>query len=380
MNKFFDNYKSGFDPYKLDVNAAYEFKTMSMVVRDGKVIAESHTPRPDKSGHPSQEGNTIVNLASTSKPFTMDLLSKVMNEDKFIATLDLIKELIFRKQNKHLEENSSYKDVLIWLSKNKISNPKSKLRALVIGNDAGLYNWKADGFPEIVIDFKELCFNALTLSSNSAIEIARNKLQEILGSNVQVEFDKLQIAPTLELHSGGFKLLNQQRANSGDLKEIVLSFDKLISSSDDRLLNAMHNNPVYFDVGVSKMIKDCDVWEKTGVAWPINYGDSLSELGFPPHMVMGTLFSIKENDTLTSFGIFKVIAIAVPKTKDSNGFPNIYEKNYTTYINLVKYKFLKDYRRQLTDLVERNTSVKLSSSTNIGSLLKQQAMKLKMLL
>ncbi|MFS8131475.1 MAG: hypothetical protein ACMG57_05895 [Candidatus Dojkabacteria bacterium] len=369
MNKFFDNYKPGFDPYKLDINAAYEFKTMSVVVRDGQVMEQSN--------------DGIVNLASTSKPFTIFLLSKVMKEDKFIATLDLVKELIFRKQNKHLEENPSYKDVLIWLSKNKISNPKSKLRALVIGNDAGLYNWKAEGFPEIVIDFKELCFNTLTLSSNSAIEIARNKLQEILGDKVQEEFDKLQIAPTLQLHQGGFKLLNQSRANSGDLKEIVLSFDKLINSADQRMLDAMHNNPVFFDVGVSTMVQGADVWEKTGVAWPINYGDALLELGYPPHMVMGTLFTVRDPSTslgMTTYGIFKVIAIAVPKTLDSNGFPNIYEKNYTTYINLVKYKFLTEYRKQLTDLVERNTSIKLVSSVTFGSFLKQYALKLKMLL
>ena len=366
MNKFFDNYKASFDPYKLDVNAAYEYKTLSVVVRNGKVLEENN--------------NGIVNLASTSKPFTMDLLSKVMTTEKFIATKDLVKELIFRKQNNHLEEKSSYKDVLHWLSKNKISNFKSKLRAKIVGNDAGLYNWKAKDVPETYINFEELCFNALTLSSNSAIEIARSNLEEILGDKVQEELEKQHIAPTLQLHQGGFKLLNQSRANSGDLKEVVLAFNRLTQSTDPRILKAMHNNSVHFDVGISTFIKGADVWEKTGVAWPINYGTELEKLGYPPHMVMGTLFSIKDKSHLTTFGIFKVIAIAVPKEKDKNGFSDIYEKNYTTYINLVKYKFLDKYREELKKLAERNSDAQIIIRKRFSDFLKKSALRLKMLL
>ncbi|MEP7103197.1 MAG: hypothetical protein ABI721_00615 [Candidatus Dojkabacteria bacterium] len=386
LGKFFKNYKPGFDPYKLDVRSTYEWNTLSVVVKDGVVISNNSKLTTE---------NSIVNLASTSKPFTMSLLSKSLNSDssstssrlpsgtvgmtqrnkQFKATKDLVKELIFRKQYQHILQNPDYKEVIIWLNKNRISNVKSKLRAKLKGNDVGLYNWKAESFPEVSIDLNELCFNALTLSSNSAIEIARNKLEEIYGSDevIQKALDGFNLAPTLELHKGGFKLLTQPRANSGDLKDIVKAFDRLVKKAESEpLLSAVKNNTVFFDVGISPFLRsqnkinsEVTVYEKTGVAWPICYGEEYVKLGFPPHMIMGTLFSIKMNHEVTSFGIFKVIAIAVPKTLDTNNFPNIYEKNYIPYINSVKYKFLKRYRTELINLVNSNINLNLENKLTV---------------
>lgn len=371
IQNFISNYKEGFDPYTLTPSSSYEFKTLSVVLKNGEIVRKEN----------SRDDNYFINLASCSKPFLIKLLAKVLEEKGidhkekiFIATKDLVKEIFFRQQQKHLLENPDYLVILRWIG------------------DFGNIHWDNDNFPETKIDFKEICYNVLKLSSNRGLEIARDKLEELLGSDLEIQkyLEQSGIAPTLELHRGGNKLWKQPRANVADLLESTKSFDilakDLFQNTNENysadMFEAMHNNKVHFDVGLSSKIAGYEILEKTGMMWPICWGSEYSEMGYPPHMVLGDVASIIVGDNRYTFMHFKAVSIAIPKSLDETGFPNLFEKNYSKYIFVIKRMYLRKFWTEMESLLgeflPKEVVVKVidASKDSLGDRLKETIYKL----
>src|SRR5690606_31941092 len=110
IQAFSQNYKHGFDPYKLNPNDAYEFLDSKIIFKDG-VPLENY------------ENSTFVNLASTSKVLVIKALADLMVKKGISSEFEIdklfIKELIYRKQIARIEKLEIYKDALLWINKNK---------------------------------------------------------------------------------------------------------------------------------------------------------------------------------------------------------------------------------------------------------------------
>lgn len=384
IQKFVKNYKSGFKPYSLNIFKAYEIGTFFVEFENGNISKQfesSHREFLDKFLNKTIENlqHPIINLASSSKPILIKILIEaIANSGKFKSIEDVqfkvsksfIDEMLMRKERKRILSKKYYSEIHEIVRNN--SDEKSNF-----------VNYPEENFPEINVPFEEIAYAALKLSSNRAIEIAISELNNLLGNGLEIQkfLDKLKIAHGYEIHRGGNLYWEQPGANTGGFTEFVKAFDNLtlemknsLGKSDFKskmlqdMYSAMSNNEKYFDVSYShkiyqigKLSSERNILEKTGIMWPIAWGEKLSEEGFPPHLSMGTIVTIFENGVRRTFAHFKCIAIAIPKSFDDEEFFNLDEKNYKTYLNVVKHNFLVDYTSEQITIINR-----LISNTKIN--------------
>lgn len=337
-----------------------------------------------KNGRILQEKNDslYVNLASASKPFLIYFLGLSLEKykdikninDKFKVTPALVRELINRKKENFFSSKKKFKKVTEWIEMQKIGKDNK------VNTDLK--------FPNAYINFPELCEIVLTYSSNQGSILAKNKLDEIFKNHehLQKEFDEMGIAQTLELNKGEFEFWNQSGANTGRLRDIALSFDKLFNE-DDKELNPQQHKVKKQAIkslkwgkcfGLEQDLQKMDqinMWCKDGIIWPVVWGRKLSKQGFPPHLSIGLLLRIKSKEDSYTLAYFKAVEVKLPKDIDYTKFPDyIDDKKYNAYISIVKQKYnmliysevkkllikegiVKNYRSNLLNLIKMHAKL-----------------------
>jgi len=292
-----------------DNSTETDFYTGFTLIKDGEVLKEENS-------------NKYINLASTSKPFLIYFLGvslvKYNIEFQFKVSKKLVLELISRRKEYFFEK---FKELDTWI---KDQNMK---------------------FPEVYMDFNDLSTIVLKYSSNIGSIIAKDKLDEIYSDHklIQEKFDKQCMAPTLELNKGGYEFWNQSGANTGKLKDIALSFDKLFKNEDMLSKSVTDSLEWGKSFGISNdliKIEDIKMYSKDGIIWPVVWGDKLAKQGFPPHLSIGLLLTIKNKDSRYTLGYFKCCKVNLPKNIDFEKFPDeIKDKRYSLEISYIKQKY-----------------------------------------
>lgn len=329
-------------------------------------------------------GGDVLNLGSASKVFGVDLAINTLKDNKgklssreFDITFDEFIEAVWRRQLKHLLDSPFYKEVFekFDLEKELIDKiikdsllvqqiPKEFDKTILQKIKDGLFEKYRDVYPQVKVDFREVCFLVLTVSSNSSYnqlckKIVMKKLftkEEFITPN-NFEF----IDPR--------KKFSQKLPNASKLSDSVKAFEKLVkewlskpkNSYQKFALQSIFDTDTYHEFGVTGVFKDLQkkgrinsklhIVEKPGTSLPIMWGKDLIKVGLPCHITFCTLFTVLDEDMkiIYSAGYFKTIAV---KIKDIL----LHHKSYAKLLREVKEMYSDEYKRGARELIFSNYS------------------------
>jgi hypothetical protein len=312
----------------------------SRTIPDAKVFFEFNSLFEDQNSSSSQK---IINLASCSKPIILRAFV-----EWFVSTHDELETCFFRVDQNFITEMKMRGAITRCFTHKNYTGFQKIFPTLES------YMHQSNLEFEFDLPFEEICYAALKLSSNRAMESVYQKIRLELSSIEN--FANLPIIknlyPKFEFHLGDDKYWQQTGANTCEINAFCSYFHSLICEIKDvsnlsnpksdliRCIgNALLNNDQYFDTSISHFISkftDVEIYEKPGILFPVCWGDKLATQGFPPHLVMCNLLSIVKSNTINTYINFLSITIDLPRGFDSEGFPNLGEQKYMHYINRIK--------------------------------------------
>jgi hypothetical protein len=228
---------------------------------------------------------------------------------------------------------------------------------------------------KILIDKQDLAYQILTLSSNSATRLLKN-LTTQTGSQT-VEQRLAELAPSYEstvtLENCAHWL--QQRPNVGKMSDFSAMLDDLVhkvasgqaSEGEILIAESLKNNSEDFEFDFTNsefgknLQPDWDIYEKTGYYPCVYWVKELTDAGWPIHMVMATVVTLRNKQTgqIVSFFHHKIIETTYAKANQTlatdqgqiqfpDEFDPFYKQGYTVP---VKQKFANKFRSEMSDFV-----------------------------
>lgn len=342
---FIKNLPKDFNPTENTISNSRDYKTIIIVYKNNQKIFSNITE------------DLYINLASTVKPFLLELARQLIAEnkinDKFCVDCSFIKEIIWRRGYSIINLRPGFLAVKKWLFKQSKIPIFTKYFLLLRRNE--IINWKNDIVFELSL--LDIAYPVLILSSNKGIEIVKKALVDYFGSEekIEKELKERKIINTLELTKDKKDIWFQRGANTALVFDLIESFTRLVENKSS-IIHISKNNSHFFDIGITNLLKinpkKYDLWEKTGMAMPVVFGSKLSNQNFPPHLLIGTIACLKPHNLNEMFSIaaFNLRTIAVPIELDKNNLPDTSLNLYYEYSQITKLKAINVLSKKIREV------------------------------
>lgn len=323
----------------------------------------------------STDGEYEFMLASCSKvAINIAEAELLLQLEQIPVSGDLLGELLFELLRREPHTLSGL-DLTEELKEN-IANRVSLLEAMEAAERGKYLDQGKDDFVKLfreeTLSFTpaELIRQSLKISSNTATYIIK---QLVSQSDLQQRLDDLNLDYEASNDTINMQHWFQDRPNVGKLSPHARLLHNLVDGQvlspevSESITEPIKNNTTGFDfdftttdLGTGLIAEGYNIYEKTGYYPCVMYPRGLAEDGFPPHMVMATIFTVESPDgELHTFYHHLLVEVSVPvptwNPVAPNGqvlvFPNEFDPAYTKYADQVKLRFADIFRAELEEKV-----------------------------
>lgn len=366
---------------------------LALQINNARNVLRTNELNPDAANRisdsaPHQVGRedkqeTITYLASVSKFVICLAQVEKVPEEVIVLNPKFVTEAIGRSPG-HFLECPEYADLEITEEvrhyQEKLLDEQSKEARQIFDDIKQKLNQQ---FPPDGINLSrgELFYQALTLSNNTATTI-------IKGYSAYDDYKErvIQLTPDFEPLATTEQQSHwlQHAPNAGLISEHSALLDSTVKRSlegntnekENEILNCLKNNPENFgfdfthsELGEKLRAQGWDIYEKTGYYPAVYWVHGLAEppLNLPVHMSLCTIVTLVNSQTgeVISFDHHINVAVAYPNSIDERlreetgiAFPDEWSPAYVKYTNIVKDKYARIFREELSTAVAKALQTK----------------------